>query len=82
MRIFLFTLILFNSGCGSDIKCKLLNNECVDELEMWTCIDGVDQTWYEFSDGNQVACTMTDCTLASDQAAAYCNGVEWTAPED
>ena len=82
MRIFLYTLIPIGIGCGSDITCKLHQDDCVDELELWTCIDGTEQVWYEFSDGKQVACTLTDCAVASDEAAAYCNGVKWNPPEN
>jgi hypothetical protein len=47
----------------------------VEELEMWSCIDQELQTWYEFSDGTQIACSPSDCTTAADEAASYCQGI-------
>lgn len=69
----LSTLLL--SACGPKVDCKLIQTVCVEELEMWSCIDQELQTWYEFSDGTQIACSPSDCTTAADEAASYCQGI-------
>ena len=82
MNRLLIIFTFLSLACGQDVVCKLLVVECIDELEMWTCIDNSDQVWYEFSDGTQVACYVSDCAIAADEATAYCNGVPYTPPEE
>lgn len=70
-------------GCGHGVTCKLLQTDCVEDLELFTCIDPSNQIWYEFSDGKQIACFGAACEGdPADEAAAYCDGKQWTPPED
>ena len=73
-RFYLLFAILA-AACGPQVDCKIVHTVCAQELEMWSCIDQELQTWYEFSDGTQIACTPTDCTTAADEAASYCQGL-------
>jgi hypothetical protein len=82
MTRLLILVFLLGSACSPEVRCKVVTSECVDDLQMWTCIDASNQVWYEFSDGTQLACFVTDCTNAADEAAAYCTGVNYTPPED
>ena len=81
IRIAIFFTLCF-TACGNDVVCKELSDECANELEMYTCIDESEQIWYEFSDGKQIACSVSDCVIAADEAVAYCNGLQWDPPQD